>query len=172
MFRETDYKRCHAYRLVYPDICRSNNWHRECGYGTEKHMAIVWERIKGLWELAVVGDPQDNERWFSHEKAWRTFRSTAGGPFVHLLVLLYIGDKRKSWPNFSKSPLALYAAKSTKLAREDCDADDAAGAAFAEVAETEVAEAEGLDTDIASCRMTKTKPLHTKFEHLSLKFQF
>lgn len=102
------FERCDSqnpvHALLYPDICADLQKQHDTNMGTIEHIEEVFVLLRGKFQQPL-GEVVKTSRWWSWENKARNF--IADGPGVHatLMLLVYIGWKRRWWRSFEESPL-------------------------------------------------------------------
>ena len=117
MFARTDCTNP-VFSHLYESIADDLRMRQSLDFGTEAHMQTVWERVKALC-TEPMGASVKTSRWWRWEQRARGIIESGPGLHALLMVLIYIGWKRKWWVSFEDSPLRLYSSERLELPDDD-----------------------------------------------------
>jgi len=88
-------------QVFFSDICADLDDH-PVDEGSEEHYKRLWERCRECLTNAGVGHAPKRSRWWSVETLARQRRSTRS---MLLMLLIFVGVRRKWWRRLSETPL-------------------------------------------------------------------
>ena len=94
------------YQHLYEPICWDLGRLTDTDFGTPAHMERIWAELKPLLTEGRRGDAVTLSRWWSWETRGVHFISGGGGAHALLMVLIFLGYRRKWWKRFEETPLS------------------------------------------------------------------